>query len=76
MPEYSLPFEYRTLDYMPYANAGKIDFKTLEGTVNNEVNRKKRKETIKFRRHEQVRNKTCNVVKDKGAGVENGADNQ
>lgn len=41
LPEYSLPYEYRMLDSMPYTNVGKIDFKSLEDMVNNKNNCKR-----------------------------------
>ena len=39
LPEYSLPYEYRVLDFMPYTAAGKIDFKTIERIINSEEDR-------------------------------------
>lgn len=35
LPEYSLPYDYELIDSMPYTNAGKIDFKSLESMFNN-----------------------------------------
>lgn len=35
LPEYSLPYDYELIDSMPYTNAGKIDFKSLESMLNN-----------------------------------------
>ena len=40
LPEYSLPYDYQMLDSMPYTNAGKIDFKTLENMLNNSNDKK------------------------------------